>query len=147
MSQKSPVDARFKLRFKFKVSTEEKLPLQQTNVKTAFRCQTLHILLREAQTSSGRKNKHNIFVLFFCGGGTLNRIYHADVVHIKCQEWAALPFKPPHQSTSKQPTQPNSHLLVQFQPRCPATVVLQTSTKNSHNDSRLVLSPASWHTV
>lgn len=50
----------------------------------------------------------------FCRRGTFNRIYQLDVVHIKCQEWVAFPFKPPHQSTSKPPTQLNSHLLPQL---------------------------------
>lgn len=49
-----------------------------------------------------------------CRRGTFNRIYQLDVVHIKCQEWVAFPFKPPHQSTSKPPTQLNSHLLPQL---------------------------------
>lgn len=124
MSQKSPEHVTFNLKSE-----------QRNTPPSVNKCENSFSELNSTFRGNEKQAKH----FWFSVDPVKNRIYHADVVHIKCQEWAALPFKAPHQSTSKQTTQLNSHLLVQFQPCCPAATVLQVSTKNNHNDSRRLL--------
>lgn len=129
--------------------------LHQINVKAGFNCQTLHTY-HSARWSSNIQVKSQSANHVF-QWRTFNRIYQVDVVHIKCQKCVALPFKPLHQSTSKQQTQQNSHLVVQFSFLLAALSTFRPTVMPLFC-SRLppitgtmthagVVSLASWHTV